>query len=476
MSRRTLLWLLGVAALLVGGVLLAIDGRMWDEGGPGIVGFELAFDEESADRILAEWGGDGRDAARLSLWLDFLYMALYGAFWTLAAAAVRDLARGRAWSRFAAAGSVAVAAAVVAPLADALENVCLLLVLEGTGGGTTPLLAGLFASVKFLCLTVAILYVVIGLLRAAFARFPRGARVVAGVVVLLVAGLLAVNTWSLDRETKAAEPGAGRLLDVQGTQVNVREDGSAVDPVLVLIHGFTASTHWWTPVTPALARRFRVIRVDLLGHGSSESPRDGYSMEHQADLVAGALELLDVKRATVVGHSMGGLVATALAERHGELVDRLVTIGTPPDTEHTSGAASERLSGVPVIGHAGWRLVPERMVRARLEESFAPELDVPAALVDDTAGMTYSAYAKSADESSGYRRERTVPDRLREIGKPTLVVYGTEDTRVQPSSAELFRGLPRTQVVVLDGIGHNAQFEAPARTAVLIAGFARPAR
>src|SRR5215207_2692360 len=93
MTRRAWLWALGVASGVLGLVLLGIDQGIWDEGGPGIVGFELAGSEERAREIRAEWGPDGRDAARLSLWLDYLYLALYGAFWALAVTATRDYAR-----------------------------------------------------------------------------------------------------------------------------------------------------------------------------------------------------------------------------------------------------------------------------------------------------------------------------------------------------------------------------------------------
>ena len=90
----------------------------------------------------------------------------------------------------------------------------------------------------------------------------------------------------------------------------------------MLLHGFACSIGWWDEMTPALARDHHVIRFDLLGHGGSEKPKEGYWMESQARLVAAALDRLGVRRAAVVGHSMGGGVATALAEQRPALVDR----------------------------------------------------------------------------------------------------------------------------------------------------------
>ncbi|HEX2194221.1 MAG TPA: hypothetical protein VHK63_04580, partial [Candidatus Limnocylindria bacterium] len=92
--------------VLLGAVLVALDARLWDEGGPGIVGFELAGFEGDSEEILAEWGSEGEDAARLSLLIDFPFLVAYSAFWALAVPRVRVLA-------------------VAAGAFDALENVCL---------------------------------------------------------------------------------------------------------------------------------------------------------------------------------------------------------------------------------------------------------------------------------------------------------------------------------------------------------------
>ena len=138
MTRRTALWSLGIAATVLGLVLLGIDQRLWDEGGPGIVGFELAGTERRAREILVEWGPDGRSAARLSLWLDYAYLAAYGAFLALASLATRDHARRQGWRRFAAAGTAMAGLAVAAALFDAVEDAFLLLALGRHGGAAAP--------------------------------------------------------------------------------------------------------------------------------------------------------------------------------------------------------------------------------------------------------------------------------------------------------------------------------------------------
>lgn len=178
MSRRRALWLLGIATLALFVVLVLLDGRMQDEGGHGIIAFELAGSEERAQEILADWGPDGRNAAMWSLWLDYLYLALYGAFLWLAIRAVRDGALRRGWTRFARPGGAIAWLAVAGAAFDAVEDAFLLLALGSHGGAAAPLLGTVFASLKFACLNVALLYLLVGLV--GFAVHRRGGRDAAG--------------------------------------------------------------------------------------------------------------------------------------------------------------------------------------------------------------------------------------------------------------------------------------------------------
>jgi hypothetical protein len=138
------------------------EERMKDTGGPGMVPFELTGGQDRADEILAEWGEEGQDAARESLWIDFGFLIAYGAFLTLALGGVRDRARERDWRRLAAIGGVIVPFGALVAAFDALENACLLLTIDGAGGAF-PLLATIFAACKFALLAAAIAYLIVGL-------------------------------------------------------------------------------------------------------------------------------------------------------------------------------------------------------------------------------------------------------------------------------------------------------------------------
>lgn len=162
-NRRRWLWISGLATLVLLAVLALLEDRMQRTGGPGIVGFELAGERARAREILAAWGEPGRDAARLSLWIDFPYLVAYGAFWTLAVAATRDWAAARRSTRLTRLGGWLVAFPLAAAAMDAVENATLLVVLGGGGGSIAPSLATVCALAKFALITLAILYVIAGL-------------------------------------------------------------------------------------------------------------------------------------------------------------------------------------------------------------------------------------------------------------------------------------------------------------------------
>jgi hypothetical protein len=166
MSRRTGLWVSGIASAVLLAVLAVLDSIMRDAGGPGIVGFELAGSEEEAAEILADWGEGGQDAARASLYLDFPYLIAYGAFLTLAVAAVSDRARACGLRKLTAIAAVAIVLPASGASFDAIEDIALLVALEGEGGDTAPLLAAVCATLKFVLITAALVYVVVGLIAA----------------------------------------------------------------------------------------------------------------------------------------------------------------------------------------------------------------------------------------------------------------------------------------------------------------------
>ncbi len=113
-------------------------------------------------------------------------------------------------------------------------------------------------------------------------------------------------------------------IELHGHPVTYRRMGEG--PPIVLIHGITSSSRTWRSVMPALSEHYTVIAPDLLGHGRSAKPRGDYSLGAYASGVRDLLLALDIPRANIVGHSLGGGIAMQFAYQFPERVDRLVLV------------------------------------------------------------------------------------------------------------------------------------------------------
>jgi pimeloyl-ACP methyl ester carboxylesterase len=303
-----------------------------------------------------------------------------------------------------------------------------------------------------------------------------GTAILTGIAVLLV-----VNTIVLDNQTKDAEVtiDGGQIITLPGGDVQVYEEGSGTGAPIVLIHCYSCSLHWWDELAPILAEDHRVVRIDLLGHGGSQKPSSGYSMEDQAGLVAGALDRLDVQGAVVVGHSMGFSVAVALASRATQLVDRLVNIDEGAGEDDCSLPFLAKVGYWPVVGEALRRVSPDFAVEDAYSDAFAPGFDPAAAfpnpdqVVDDYDAMTYTSFKDSAEEAGDYQDAATLDQRLRQIPVPLLSIFGTEDQICDPETSQASYGaLAGARIEQIKGAGHSPNIEMPEETAKLIEEFA----
>ena len=141
-----------------------------------------------------------------------------------------------------------------------------------------------------------------------------------------LAGVAVVAGLAAGRGTALAEPANNiqQQIELHGHPVTYRRMGEG--PPIVLIHGITSSSRTWRSVMPALAEHYTVIAPDLLGHGRSAKPRGDYSLGAYASGVRDLLLALDIPRANVVGHSLGGGIAMQFAYQFPERVDRLVLV------------------------------------------------------------------------------------------------------------------------------------------------------
>jgi pimeloyl-ACP methyl ester carboxylesterase len=303
--------------------------------------------------------------------------------------------------------------------------------------------------------------------------------VLAGIVVLLVLNAIAVSRQTEDAEV---DVDGAELVETSYGAVQVADEGDPQGSPIVLIHCYTCSMNWWGQLAPMLESGHRVIRVDLLGHGGSDKPGAGYGIDKQANAIAEALNELGVSGATVVGHSLGGTVATALAEQSPELASKIVIVDQAPDSSFDDESFTQRLGYVPVIGQAMERLVhiaPSSEVQDQYEDVFAPGFNIasgfenPDEVVDDLRKMTYTAFDETSGAEEDYTDEEPLDERLRGLELSLLVIFGAEDQVYNTDEAiDRYREIPGARTELVEGAGHSPNVEKPAEIAAMILAFA----
>ncbi len=243
-----------------------------------------------------------------------------------------------------------------------------------------------------------------------------------------------------------------RDVDVGGHRLRVAVSGDG-EPTFVCLHGLVDSLAIWDRVAGPLAGRGRVVRVDQRGHGGSEAPAGPYRREDLAADVAALIRALDLERAVLVGHSMGGIVAMATALAHPERVAGLVLIGTASQCNEKTAGWYER------IAQAGEREGLAGLVRSIYGPDSRKTLD------GDAKGIAaVTRVLKSLHEAP-------LTPRLAEIRCPALLVVGDRDPMGPKASSILADALPGAQLVTVPDCGHWVHVAKPEVVLEAIDGF-----
>ncbi|MFI6348338.1 alpha/beta fold hydrolase [Streptomyces sp. NPDC050560] len=229
---------------------------------------------------------------------------------------------------------------------------------------------------------------------------------------------------------------------------------------LVFVHGWTADRHRWDRQADRFARRRRVIRLDLRGHGES-GPGPGYRIRDLAGDVLGLLDGLGVERCVPVGHSMGAMVTQLLALEHPGRVERMVLVSA------TGRLVSDTARG---LGMSAARLLPHGVfVGLHLRRAFGPGF--PRARVRSYAAASAATPRDTVMACYDAMRAFDILDRAGEIRVPTLMLHGRHD--IQLPAAQMLGLAARYQdaLVRIVDAGHELPVEAPDAVTVAIGDF-----
>jgi pimeloyl-ACP methyl ester carboxylesterase len=250
--------------------------------------------------------------------------------------------------------------------------------------------------------------------------------------------------------------------------------GNSSGPPVVLIHGYTDNARDWVPMLPYLSKSFRLILVDIRGHGQSSKPECCYSRLDFAYDIKLLLDALAVKKADIVGHSLGSIIAQTFAEYWPDRTSHVVLIastggqppGTPPKAPQFDFAAQIRQLKEPID--------PDSPFMIAWWDSPTPvDPDFIRRQRKDAAGIPLRVWLAVLDE--GVSLDTAYPDLQRTLPRltaPTLLIWGSKDPIMEePARQSLRKALPNAQVKVFDGLGHNPFWEDPQGVAVVVNSF-----
>jgi pimeloyl-ACP methyl ester carboxylesterase len=246
--------------------------------------------------------------------------------------------------------------------------------------------------------------------------------------------------------------------------------GERAGQPVVLIHGYTDSARDWAPMVPFLSKQFRLILVDIRGHGQSGKPECCYTRLDFAFDVKLLLDSLGVQKADIVGHSLGSIIAQTFAEYWPERTARVVLIsstgGTPPGKEKKPPqfdfAAEIRKLKEPID--------PDSPFMIAWWDSPTPvDPDFIRRQRKDAAGIPLSVWLAVLDQALTDNVFASLQSTLPRLKANTLLIWGSQDPIMEEDARQSLRdALPRAKVKIFDGLGHNPFWEQPRAVADVV--------
>lgn len=256
-------------------------------------------------------------------------------------------------------------------------------------------------------------------------------------------------------------------LIYKNAKINYNKTGEG--PALVLLHGYVESLAIWEEFVPVLSKEFTVVTIDLPGHGKSECYSDVHTMEEMAEVVNLVAFVCCIDKYVVIGHSMGGYVALALAELYPDSILGLGLFHSSALAD-TPEAANNRLRTIDIIkqNRIGFiaNFIPE-LFAPHLRESLADKIEKNKRIAETITPQGLTACME------GMRVRKSRIHVLVDAKYPVMFIFGKHDSRLPYERALAQAVLPKhSQILLLTDAGHMGYIEAKKETLVFVKNFA----
>jgi pimeloyl-ACP methyl ester carboxylesterase len=254
-----------------------------------------------------------------------------------------------------------------------------------------------------------------------------------------------------------------------GLHVHYRDQGNPNGPPILMVHGFSASLHAWEPWVTRLGGDYRIITLDLPGHGLTRAPSSYVmSLDRFADVVDAVAQRLNLGPYVVVGNSMGGGAAWSLALRHPDHLRGLVlvdSIGWPTPGQNKAPLIFKVLEN-PVGRLMMRKMDPRQFAEPGLKQAYVDRSLVTPALVDRYVDLARAPGHRAILLNGDERSPPITAATFKAINTPTLVMHGEADTVIPVAAGRgLASAIPGAKLITYPGVGHVPMEQIPDRSA-----------
>lgn len=311
-------------------------------------------------------------------------------------------------------------------------------------------------------------------------RFLRGLVIAIAVLAIIVAGAIFAlsdpDVPAVELEAQYGVQPSQYIVLPSGARAHVRDQGSRDAPILVLIHGSNAALFTWEPWVTRLQSDFRLISMDMPGHGlTGPTPAGDYSQKAMAAFTIEVLDQLGVGQFAIAGNSMGAGVATRVALDYPARVTHLIQVdggGIPSKLPRDPGLGF-RIARLPVINQVMRWISPRSIFEGGLKTAIYDDALVTPAMVDMYWRLNRREGTRAASlKRFGQTGDTYNAENMAKIAIPTLILWGDKDTLIPPDSGEAARdAIKGSQLVIYKDIGHIPMEETPDASAADVKAF-----
>lgn len=288
-------------------------------------------------------------------------------------------------------------------------------------------------------------------------------------------------------DARYTSPSSQFLMMENGSRIHYRDEGNRQGKIIVLLHGSSASLHTWEPWVELLGDEFRIITLDLPGHGLTGAvPDNDYTTDAYIKVLDAVVRHLAVPEFVLGGNSMGGQVSWRYTLAHPNKVEALIlvdAVGLPEWRLESQNSETGKPDSRPMV----FQLLAQPWFRAiamRLDTYYLVKWGVEAAynnspvITDDLIMRYYELALRKGTRAATMTRFAYYEQNFSEtydlslITRPTLIIWGEEDSFIPVSIASKFeQALPKAVLVTFSGVGHIPMEEIPEESANTVVEF-----